>query len=303
MPPNYVCEKKTNPCFGKGIWQMLRNLLSAAYRQGDVNHITGDVHYLTLALKKKRTLITIHDCVSLERLRGLKLFVFRMLWYSLPVRQAKMVTVISEATRVELLRHVKCDPAKVRVVHCCVNSEFSPHPKAFNESEPVLLQVGTGINKNLERVIVALAGFKCRLDIIGKLSPKQKSLLKQYQIIYSNIERATDREIVEAYQKCDVLIFASTYEGFGLPIVEANAVGRVVITSNLLSMPEVAGAAACLTDPFDPADIRAALVRVSTDSPYRDALIAAGFENVKRFTPNAIAKKYVELYQELLLAR
>jgi glycosyltransferase involved in cell wall biosynthesis len=257
------------------------------------------VHYLALGLKRRRTLLTIHDCVSLERLRGLKRAVFRWFWYSLPVRRAALVSVVSESTRRELLRHVKCDPAKVRVVPNCVSSDFLRHDKPFNCSKPVVLHVGTGANKNLERAIEALAGIVCHLKIIGQLNSEQRAALGRHHVEFSNLVRATDAEVVKAYQASDLLLFASTYEGFGLPIVEANATGRPVVTSNLLSMPEVTGEAACMVDPFDVASIRAGVVRVIEGAEYRQALVAAGFENVRRFEPRTIAAQYAALYSEI----
>ena len=117
--------------------------------------------------------------------------------------------------------------------------------------------------------------------------------------VFKNIFDLSREELVEQYQRCDLLIFASTYEGFGLPIVEANAVGRPVVTSNLWSMPEVAGNAACLVDPLDVASIRAGICRVIQDSAYRERLVEAGFENVKRFQVEGIAAQYANLYRSV----
>lgn len=299
MPGQVECFPHVCPRFSKGIFPRIRNLLDAAKHQAQINHVTGDVNYLALALPKQRTLLTVLDCASLERLSGWRRAVLLWLWYVLPIRRAGLVSVISESTRRELLRHVKCDPSKIRVVPCCVGGDFAPVPKSFDESDPVILQMGTAANKNLERVIESLAGLRCRLNIIGTLTANQRVRLEQHQIRYTNIPRATDAEVVSAYAACDLVIFASTYEGFGLPIVEANAVGRPIVTSNLLSMPEVAGNAACLVDPFDVTAIRQGILKVWKDQVYREKLIAAGFENVKRFTAKAVAECYVELYSKL----
>jgi len=102
-----------------------------------------------------------------------------------------------------------------------------------------------------------------------------------------------------AYRECDLVVFASSYEGFGLPILEANATGRPVVTSNVCSMPEVAGGAACLVDPFDVASIRAGVNRVLSDPAYRESLIVAGFENAKRFGAARIARAYADVYTNL----
>ena len=176
LPVSIECAVQVSPRFSRGIWSRLVNVVAAARHQGQINHVTGDVHYLALGLDGKRTVLTIHDCVSLERLRGWRLTVFRKLWYEWPIRRATVVTVISESTRRELLRHVPCEAAKIRVVMNCVGIDFAPSPKAFNAVEPEILHLGTGANKNLERLVPALAGLPCRLHIIeiGRASCRER---------------------------------------------------------------------------------------------------------------------------------
>lgn len=302
MPDRVECRAHVCPCVSNGFIPRLRNLLDAARHQAQVNHITGDVHYLALGLHKRRTLLTIHDCASLERLRGVRRTVFKWFWFDLPIRRSALVSVISESTRQELLRSVHCPPAKIRVVHNCLTGELVPSPKPFNEAEPAILHLGTAANKNLERLARALAGLPCRLNIIGALSAEQRDLLEQCKIRHANLPSATDLEVLHAFQSCDLVAFVSTYEGFGLPIIEANAIGRPVVTSNILSMPEVAGPAACLVDPFEVDSIRQGILRVWHDAGYRQTLVAAGFENIKRFQPAAIAAQYAALYEELAAA-
>ncbi len=302
MPGTVECRAHICPNFSKGVFPRIGNMMDAAKHQSQINHITGDVHYLALALDKRRTLLTIPDCASLERLKGLRRAVLKLFWFTLPIRRAAVVTVISESTRRELLRHVNCDPAKIRVVHCCVGKDFVPSPKVFNAVEPEILHLGTAANKNLERLIHALEDLPCKLNIIGALTGAQSELLQRCKIRYTNLPRATDAEVVQAFQNCDMVAFASAYEGFGLPIIEANAVGRPVVTSNILSMPEVAGNAACLIDPFSVASIREGILKVWQDADYRLNLVSAGFENVKRFSAGAIAARYAALYEELCKA-
>ena len=77
--------------------------------------------------------------------------------------------------------------------------------------------------------------------------------------------RLTDGELVEAYRRCDMVVFASLYEGFGLPILEAQAMGRPVITSNFRAMREAAGDGALLVDPYSVEAIRDAVLRIKRD--------------------------------------
>lgn len=286
--------------FQRGFAGRLYNMVEAIFRQRTINHIVGDVHYLALSLPKRRTILTIHDCVSPRAMKGIKRLALVLLWYKLPVKRCAAVTVVSEFTKSEVLHFVKCTPERITVIPDPVSPQFVPNPLPFNVARPVILQVGTGRNKNIPRVAEALRGLHCHLDIVGKLDPAQRQILSDNAVSYSESRDLTAEQVVDRYRRCDMVVFASTYEGFGLPIVEANATGRAVVTSNICSMPEVAGSAACLVDPFDCSSIRAGILRVINDSNYRSHLVAQGFENVKRFRAELIAGQYAALYQEVL---
>jgi glycosyltransferase involved in cell wall biosynthesis len=285
--------------FHRGIAGRLYNVIEAAFRQGTINHVVGDVHYLVLSLPKRRTILTIHDCVSPRTLKGFKQFALVLLWYKLPVARCAAVTTVSEFSKQEVLHYVHCAPERIRVIHDPVARQFVPDPKPFNVACPIILQVGTGRNKNIPRVAEAIDGLRCHLDIIGRLDEPQRQVLSRHGISYSESWNLTTEQVAERYRRCDLVVFASTYEGFGLPIVEANATGRPVITSNICSMPEIAGSAACLVDPFDCTSVREGILRVIGDADYRSHLVAEGFENVKRFQADVIAAQYAVLYREV----
>jgi glycosyltransferase involved in cell wall biosynthesis len=282
-----------------GFWRRLFDVIRAAHHQGHVNHVAGDVHYLTYLLDSRRTVLTILDCGSLERLCGVKRWVFWLLWYWLPEKRSAAITVISEATKYQLLRYLHCDPCKIHVIHCPVSSEFEPSPKPFNSDYPRILQVGTSENKNIPRIAEALEGLSCCFVIVGPLSELQERSLLQHHISYENYVGLTREELLSQYRLSDMVIFASLYEGFGLPIVEANAVGRVVITSQILSMPEVGADAALYVDPHDSRSIRQAVEHLIFDSECRNRLIANGYANVKRFRLPKIAADYARLYRHV----
>jgi glycosyltransferase involved in cell wall biosynthesis len=287
------------PFCSQGLLPRVKNVLWAQSQQGSVNHITGDVTYIALLMDPARTILTIHDCVNLERLTGIRRWILKKLWFDWPIRRSKVVTVISEATRDRLLELTNCPKEKVRVIYNPISNLLKKKPKLFDPELPIFLHIGTKLNKNLERHAEALVGIPCLLRVIGWLSPAQRDLLNNLGITYENYHDLSYEEIVEQYQSCDVLLFASTYEGFGLPIAEANAVGRPVITSNAWSMPEVAGGAAILVDPEDAAAIRGAIKRIIAEPELRSELVAAGFKNVKRFEARTIANTYANLYQEV----
>ena len=155
------------------------------------------------------------------------------------------------------------------------------------------------------RISVALprrsGEYPCRLDIIGRLTERQRQALEDNSISYTEQWDLSDQEMIQRYRDCDMVMFASTYEGFGMPIVEGNATGRPVVTSNICSMPEVAGAAACLVDPFDCSSIRRGVLRVINDAEYRNHLISQGFEDGEAVSQRpAVAAQYAALYRKVL---
>ena len=300
LPKSIVSQKWVAPCYSQGLWPRVKMSLAARRAQGDVNHITGDIHFIALALKKRKTILTIHDLGILNNTSNpLARWVLKTLWITLPVRCVRFVTVVSEATKKDLLRLVRIPEAKVRVIGNFISPAFTPYHKVFNGSKPIILHIGSAYNKNLTRSIHALKGLSCHLMVVGNPSETDRALLLEYQIEHTIVSGLTEQELVGIYRQCDILLFASTLEGFGIPILEAQATGRVVVTSNLSSMPEVAGEGACLVDPYQVASIRGGLERVIIDENFREALIKKGFENAKRFSLQEVVAKYTALYDEI----
>ena len=164
----------------------------------------------------------------------------------------------------------------------------------------LFLHIGNSPNKNLERHAAALQGLNCQLHIVGKISEQQISLLNDLKIDHQISVNLSHDDMRAAYENTDILLFCSLIEGFGMPILEAQSVGRVVITSNVSSMPEVAGDSAVLVDPLSISDIRAAIDRVLSDDNYRNSLIQKGLHNIKRFNPVTVAQQYAALYEKIL---
>ncbi len=305
----FAVQEKFLPLSTK--WKsILPNLVFTKKNQGRVNHITGDIHYAILACSKRNVnVLTIHDCVLLHRysVRNPRYWIMKWLWYDLPVRKADAVTVISENTKTELLRFTKCDPRKIRVISNFVDPLFQAAPSSGKTAPssgkndlPCILFIGSTPNKNLERLAEAIEGIKVRLEIVGMLTGEQRTVLEKYRIDYRQSSGLTPESLLDKYIQCDLLAFPSTYEGFGLPIIEAQAVGRPVLTSNIAPMAGIAGGAACLADPYDVASIREGVLHILNDEQYRRNMIRLGLDNVNRFRLDKVTDQYVALYRELV---
>lgn len=289
----------TSPYESSGLFRRVASCIHAALHQGQVNHVTGDVNFLGILLGRKKTVSTILDCVYLTNSSGLKYRILRLFWLSLPERRARYLTAISESTKQEILRHHPCDPDKIIVIPVAISPAFRFCEKTFTKERPRILQLGTAPNKNIPRLIEALKGIPCILHIIGKRIEEYESMMRSAGIQYEYESNLSEAEIIDRYESSDIVTLISTYEGFGMPILEAQAVGRVVITSKTFSMPEVAGDAAVLVDPEDVEEMRRGFQQIIQDDHYRAQLISKGLANTARFDPDVIAEQYLALYRKI----
>jgi glycosyltransferase involved in cell wall biosynthesis len=100
--------------------------------------------------------------------------------------------------------------------------------------------------------------------------------------------------------KADLVAFVSTYEGFGVPILEAQATGRVVISGNISPLTEVSGGGALLVDPSNSDEIKKGILQITENETLRNNLIQIGLENVKKYSAKSVAAQYFELYKTII---
>jgi glycosyltransferase involved in cell wall biosynthesis len=217
---------------------------------------------------------------------------------------ATSIICVSEATARDLQHAYGTPTEKIHVIHEAAASRPQTLGKenvaavraALGLRRPFALFLGTiQPRKNLQRLMEAYAALASQHDLqwdlvlAGNLGWLSESLLA-----LPNALGLADRihftgyisedERVALLQAADFFCFPSLYEGFGLPVLEAQQMGVPVMTSNNSSLPEVAGDAALLVDPNDIEAMAAAMLRLSQDESLRQELIAAGFENVRRFS-------------------
>lgn len=286
------------PYEGASLLVLVRNILFAHKQKSKINHISGDCHYIALGLGRN-TLLTIHDVHSATNCTNpFKRIYILLFWFWLPALIVRRISVISEFTKKELSELIPFAKRKIFVIHNAFNTKIKFTSLNANEI-PVVLHMGTKSNKNLERVIDALKDIDCKLTIVGKLNDSQIALLKRAAINFENHYDVSYEEIAEFYHKCDVVSFPSTYEGFGVPILEANAAGRPIIAGDIPVLHEVAGDAACFVNPFDVNSIRDGFLKILSNNEFRETLIKAGLENINRFSPETITEKYNDIYRTL----
>lgn len=278
---------------GKAMWFFKRN-------QGDVNHITGDIHWACLLLDRHKTILSIHDLVGLHQYTGLKRYLYYLLWVYLPVKKLKYITVISDKTKNEILKYIPSAENKIHVISNCVTVPILEHNDISLQRKLKLLVVGTRTNKNVERILEALTGIEAEILIIGKLEVSHNTFIEQNNLHVSNFNNISDEDLAEKYYQSDILLFPSLYEGFGLPILEAQAQNCCVITSGISPMKEIAGNGALLVDPFSVKEIRDAVLKLIHSEEKRKELIKNGKENIRKYSPEKISQQYINLYHQII---
>lgn len=234
------------------------------------------------------------------------------------LRRCAAVIVPSSSAREDLLSPRAIDPARVHVVHHGVDAhEFRPSPageaervrRAFGVEGPYALFIG-GIEprKNLARLVrgfasvpppagLVIAGGPVRWDP-GAADRLDRAIAALPAEVRGRVVRTgyvSERDKNALLTDATVLAYPSRYEGFGFPVLEAFAAGVPVLTSNVSSLPEVAGDAAVLVDPDDERAIGHELARLFDDEDLRHVLVAAGHARVSRFTWEATARATVRV--------
>ena len=277
---------------------VLRNIWYARKHRGEINHITGDVQYIAIGTGRN-SILTIHDIKSAFQGNWIKCVYVWLFWFLIPLLIVKKVTVISETTKTDLLKLFPWCRKKVEVIPNPYNSAFSPSPMPQHNNHRIL-HIGTKTNKNLERVIQSLEGIDCTLIIIGTLAEKQIRLLRNAKILYENYIDLSRNDLIKEYHKCDVVSFPSIFEGFGMPVIEGQAIGRPVIAGDIPVLRDVAGLdGALFVNPYEYKSIRAGFQELFNNHELCIRLRNNGLKNIIRYEPQAIAQRYLKLYSQI----
>ncbi|WP_046246240.1 glycosyltransferase family 4 protein [Hymenobacter terrenus] len=223
-------------------------------------------------------------------------------------RASQQLVAVSEATKADIVKTYGIVPAKISIAYNAPAEFFHPQPEAaqqetrhrFSKGQPYFLFVGAlQPRKNLSNLLRAFDSFKAaggaavadvQLLIVGRKAWKAGPIFDAYQQMrhQSTVQftgRVVDTELAALYAAARAAVYVPYFEGFGIPIVEAQASGCPVLTSNLSSMPEVAGASgALLVDPYDAENIAAGLTRLWHEEALRQQLVMHGYENLSRFS-------------------
>lgn len=291
--------------YSSGLWNRLAIVFEVGKLRADVVHITGDIYFAAFAFLFKRTnrpklIATIHDLGSLQRQHPLKSKLLNLLWFTGPSRQIDHLIAVSEQTKKDVMEKAPWfSRDKISVIPTVIPQHFRPRNGPPQNTKPIALHIGVADNKNLRRHSQALDGLDVHLRIIGQPDAEDQLFLTQLELEWSWQSQLSDEEMQQAYGSSDFLLFCSTLEGFGMPILEAQMVGLPVITSNIEPMKGVAGEGALLCNPLDVGSIRTAVERILDSDKLRVEFVQKGHENARRFHPTKAVQAHLELYQDI----
>ncbi len=279
-------------------------------------------HYVTPIFTACPLVVTIHDLIHLRRdvRPGFKNWLvskYARPLIHLAVRKARQVITVSHFSKADIEREFPAAVDKTKAIH---NGILRPVGPRLNESElqlfrehrnllqPLVLFVGNPMpHKNLEGVFAAVQiasdrGCPVSLALAG-CQPGKLARFGTLPPRVSVLGYLSNEDLHKLYCAADVLILPSLYEGFGLTIVEAMAAGLPVITSNVTSMPEIAGNAAITIDPRDYASIADALIRVIREPSVKQTMITKGRLRAADFSWEVSAEQHLAAYALALLER
>lgn len=291
------------PAIGLNIKSIISNLLFVHKNRSKkgINHIVGEVHYAVYALLGCKSVLTVHDIGfwTSDKFKTIKRFglYFTHLY---PIKLAKRVVAISNFTKTELCKELPSIRDKISVIPSGSIDGFEYYHKTFDKSNFIVLQNGVRPHKNLETTIQALQGISCKLLVVRKMDESQIQLANRLNIKFENVYDLSPEEVKETYRRSDIVCFPSSYEGFGVITIEAQAIGRPVITTNKEPMKSVAGDAALyINNPKDPAQLHDAIIKLINDDKLRENLIKKGVENSRQYRLGSIASKYIDIFSSI----
>jgi len=293
------------------------NFFSPPFKKNkfDLIHIP---HFNVPFKKIDNLVVTIHDLIYLkfgENLPAYKRFGVEHL-FSNAIEMAEKIIAVSENTKKDIIERYPEAEEKIRVIYEAAdhifkkignNAKKEEIRHKYNLPEDIILSVGSlKRHKNIERLVdvytnLKAKGIKHRLVVVGRCQSKEEEKIRQRiestDAIY--LGEIPSDDLVVVYNLSRVFVMPSLYEGFGLPVLEAMACGVAVAASRASSLPEVAGDAALLFDPYDVKDISDKMSAILSDEPLRQDLIKRGLERAKQFSWKKTAEKTLEVYRDI----
>ena len=306
--------------FFSSYWRI--HLVSKILKSNKIDVFHGLSQLLPYGIEKTGipSITTIHDLIFLRFPNYYKKIDrnFYLSFSKSSCERSTKILAISQQTKSDIIHYLGINPEKIEVIYQTCNKLFYEKTteaqkqavrQKFNLPEQFILSVGT-IERRKNQLALLKGMVHEKLDmpivILGRPRPKEyKKEMDEYilelgirkQLIF--LQGTNTEELQAIYQMAEIMVYPSLYEGFGLPVLEAQASGCPVITSNISSLPEAGGNGALYINPRDSEQIGYEIRRVLTDSQLRNDLILKGNENALLFKDHIVAENLIKLYQSL----
>lgn len=261
----------------------------------------------------------VHDLAYFEKkLNEYKLFdtIYMRLFLKISSKKADAIFAISDSTKNDLITRFGINGDKIKRIQLACGDKFARSTEEaiqktiekYKIQTPYIFYCGSlSPRKNILRVLQAFNAIKDKIPhniyLSGGQSWNDADVLEYITTHLSDrvfrIGFPDDSELNDLYSGADLFLYVSLYEGFGLPILEAQTCGAPVITSNVTSCPEVAADSAEIVDPYDVHAIEDGMLKVLTDEKYRNELQSKGYKNIKRFSWEKTAQSIIQIIKTL----
>ncbi|MFC1700983.1 glycosyltransferase family 4 protein [Patescibacteria group bacterium] len=300
LPKNFQFTKLRWPL---PMWTQIRLAYEMFFNKPDILFIP--VHILPL-IHPKNSIVVIH---GLEYEYYPEMYQKKHLSYlrwstKYALKNSRKIIAVSENTKKDLVNLYGGNPDKIKVVYHGVGDVSFISAKAKIQFCPYILYIGRiEIKKNVQGLIQAFNLLKKKYKIPHKLVLAgcngygfDKILLQDKDIIFTGY--VSEQQKWQLLKEADCFVFPSFYEGFGMPILEAQKIGCPVVCSNISSMPEVAGDGVALINPKSIEEISDGIYKIISDKIFKNGIIEKGYQNVKRFSWQKCAEETLKVIIE-----
>lgn len=269
-----------------------------------------------LPIRAKHRITTIHDVNHLSEITSLsrlKKKYSRILYENALRRSSKIITV-SNFSKKEILKYTDESPSKIKVIYCGVSEDFKTCKPLITElpTRYVLFVGNVKPHKNLITLLKAYSSLtkqlqgEVKLVVLGKktgfITPDKHifefiDTMNLTSAVYFT-DYVKDKFVPSIYKNAELLVFPSMYEGFGLPLIEAMAVGTPVLSSNAGSLPEIGGLAVRYFDPLNVEDLASQLEQFLTDTGLQKQYVEKGLEHMKKFCWKKSAHEHIKVLSQ-----
>ena len=239
--------------------------------------------------------------------------------YKYGAQKSDLIITISESAKNDIIKNLDVKEDKIEIVYPGIDlenysriyekEELERIRKKYNLPSEYILYLGTiEPRKNIERIIKAFIKYKkerkdnLKLILSGKKGWKYENIMELVKLRPEDItftEYVDEEDKIALYKMAELFVFPSLYEGFGMPVLEAMAAGVPVVTSNVSSLPEVAGDAAILVDPLNEDEIFEAYKKILSDKKLQREMIQKGLEQAKKFEWKESVKVLEQIYEKM----